>query len=306
MLINICVVCGQEIINKTQYYKRKTCSKECKHKLMSKISSLALKGRCISGIPYPKGISIGSHEYYKVTYQRRKASQHDVNWNTKIVNEELKQYINNDNFSYIQGVIMGDGFIDDTKGRFRVILEATDKDFVDYFAESLKKVGIDNSRIIRKERMLNNRNWRNLYGAKVFSKSFVLFCNKNENNILNFNEFLKGFYDSEGNIGLKGRNCRISISNTNALLIEKISTYLNSKGTKHYVYKYIPKMFEKSKKPSYSLNISNKKGVLWFYKNIGFRINRKQDKLENWFIVNSDMLFHHTQQVVGHPKDTQD
>jgi len=38
MLINICEICGQEIINKTQYYKRKTCSEECKCKLIIKNS----------------------------------------------------------------------------------------------------------------------------------------------------------------------------------------------------------------------------------------------------------------------------
>jgi intein/homing endonuclease len=170
---------------------------------------------------------------------------------------------NNDKFSYVKGAFEGDGSF----GRNVLRLYAgKDQDFAEYFASHL----FEWSKVL--PRIYNYRGYWIVSLCRVHVNQFI-----SENEPSNFMEFLKGFYDAEGGCYLwkhpKGYLIgRIHLANTNLALLQKIQQFLATQGIDSYIYKKRGKI--------YDLSISNKKGIIWFYRNIGFRIKRKQERLK--------------------------
>ncbi|MEK6904138.1 MAG: LAGLIDADG family homing endonuclease, partial [Nanoarchaeota archaeon] len=97
--------------------------------------------------------------------------------------------------------------------------------------------------------------------------------------------FLRGLFDSDGGVIGKNLNFRkeakrwIHFSNNNALLIKIVRVIFDDMKIKYSISKRIHSGFG-SKKWQYEIKIYNLKGIFKYYKNIGFSIKRKQEKLK--------------------------
>ncbi len=207
---------------------------------------------------------------------------------TKRLSESAK--ILSKELAYILGVVYGDGHVS-VKQR-KVILSATDKDFVLNFKDNLERwSGFKTrffSRIQKPDNYIKNRKiqWRcyiDSIEASKFLKEFDLNEFVKANSEIK-SSFLKGFFDSEGGAYTKRQ---VSAFNTNYNLVEFVRSLLFSLGIETKLYKY---NFNSaiSKKPCYRINIYRKQSILLYWRIIGFSIKRKQDKLVN--IINSNPI----------------
>jgi len=132
-----------------------------------------------------------------------------------------------ENLAYILGVLKGDGWINKNKWNYRVGLSATELNFVESFAESLKQIGLNPEITLRK---LPNPNHHDQYYLEANSKEFYNWYKgltlNDIQTLINENTeyaiaFLRGFYESEGNISKASKNSyRLAIYNSDKELIE--------------------------------------------------------------------------------------
>lgn len=189
---------------------------------------------------------------------------------------------NNSNFSYIQGVMAGDGSECNSPKlhKYTLALQVTDKDFSDYFYKKLKKWS---GLAPRRRRFIPNGDGRKrIYEVILSSRAVLDFLDNNKLNIVDFKEFLKGFYDSEGHVGYYKVKTwflrRVVVVNTNFNIMEKIEKWLVEQGVRFSSSVRDGKKYDR--KNSKTTSIANYNGIKWFYDNIGFRIGRKQRVLE--------------------------
>jgi len=205
-----------------------------------------------------------------------------------------QKLINNDHFSYVKGATQGDGYLSISPSQYRVILKVKDKDFAEFFKMSLDTWTDENSIIKFKE---STKEWMVI----LYRRHVAEFVNENE--VSNFIEFLKGFYDAEGYATISDKNWGwirkdgtkcfkysrvIGLVNTNLELLKKIKEFYAKNEVIVSIYKMSSKIGDLRKikgrgfvvkNDCWTLNIQNRKGFEWFYKNIGFRIGRKQEKV---------------------------
>ncbi|MBS3156348.1 hypothetical protein J4413_03925 [Candidatus Woesearchaeota archaeon] len=184
--------------------------------------------------------------------------------------------------AYILGVVYGDGHVS-LKQR-RVILSATDLDFVETFRQTLSKWSNFKvrfySRNIRKPSYIKSRKLQwvayidSIDAAKLLSKFSLNKLMDSETNIKS--SFLRGFFDSEGCVDCKGA---LSVYNKDFNLIKFVQRLLNSLEIQtnfHSYYGYTPDKSKKFKQHSLVVISKSKKR----FKNlIGFNIQRKQIRL---------------------------
>jgi len=201
---------------------------------------------------------------------------HQINKKAKILREDL---------AYIFGVIEGDGYCRKRKNTKRtsgeIILKVKDKDFAEEFANRLKRWSGVNPKYWEKD----GEFFTALYSVdavdvikKIRLRELIISNKKVKSN------FLKGMYDSEG--GVIGTNlnrrkfaCRwIHFSNNNEKLVKTVNRILNDLGIPHKIKSRIHSGFG-SKKLQYEVLIFGLENFKKFYKNIGFSIKRKQNKL---------------------------
>lgn len=186
--------------------------------------------------------------------------------------------------AYILGVVYGDGHVS-VKQR-KVILSAIDHDFVDTFRNILAKWSGFKvrfySRNIKKPDYIKNRKLQ--WVAYIDSIEAVDFLSKFDLNKIKDadvaikSSFLRGFFDSEGGVDVKGV---LSVYNKDYKLIKFIEYLLNSLGietTFRSYYGYTP---DKNKRfLQYSLVVLARSRER--FKNlVGFSIYRKQSRLES-------------------------
>ncbi|MAG20006.1 hypothetical protein CL618_01070 [archaeon] len=190
--------------------------------------------------------------------------------------------------AYILGTLCGDGWMHCTKRQsYQIGLNAIDKEFVGYFRDCLRETyGIH-----RKLKKLKKRqkNWNNQYRIRICSKNVF-------NDLLDYNSFqtrkwkvpkeikkspeiiiqnfIKGFFDSEGTVREKGY--QINAVSINSKGIQEIKKLLLKVGIKSNILKR--KRINKS--DIYNLNITGRKSIELFKNNINFIIIRKRKKLE--------------------------
>lgn len=187
---------------------------------------------------------------------------------------------------YILGVIYGDGHVS-VKQR-RVILAATDKDFVLEFKRNIEKWSKFKARLytreLKKTHYIKARKiqWVSYIDSKEASEFLYNF---NQNSIVEESDkikciFLRGFYDSDGCAyknfrGIIGYNTDYNL----ILLVKKLLNSLNiyptiSKSKINKIGPYNCKEF------IYKLCIYKKENIKKFYELIGFSIRRKQERLQ--------------------------
>lgn len=140
-----------------------------------------------------------------------------------------------ENLAYILGVLKGDGWVNKNKWNYRICLRVTEPNFVESFAESLKQIGLNPEINLRK---LPNPNHRDQYCLEANSKEFynwykgltlndirALIDRNTEYAIA----FLRGFYESEGNISKASKNSyRLAIYNSDKELIEFVKQLISN------------------------------------------------------------------------------
>ena len=200
----------------------------------------------------------------------------------------------NEDLAYIFGVLAGDGYMDYSNKRkaYNFGLSATDKEFVDKFRQIISNYfKINSSFEFQKSK---NIKWKDKYITRLCSKeacdfinSFGYFKNYNwkiPNIIKNSNNkikcaFIKGFFDSEGEIDKKIG--RVGASSMNLGGLKEIGDLLFSLGIRYTIIK------KKDNRPNthqkYVLRIHDKESLKLFNKLIGFTIRRKQKILDEFF-----------------------
>jgi hypothetical protein len=203
--------------------------------------------------------------------------------------------------SYVLGVFYGDGYASKSKNSknrpdiyiYRIGLKVVDKDFVVAFRRDILAILTkdDGYPIYAVKK-------RGQYSCEIRNRMLYEFMKKPLEEHKPFIEkypasFLRGFYDSEGNVhnyvGKTGA-CHqfIRVSNTNLSLLLYVQNLLAS----HFsIFSHLTVAAKRGyinflngrkvvlTKDCYSLGFGHKNDVLKFYKEIGFSIKRKQDKL---------------------------
>jgi len=202
----------------------------------------------------------------------------------------------NKDLAYILGVIAGDGYIDysDERKTYYIGLSAVDKEFVDNFRNILFDFfKINPTNEFRKSR---NKNWKDQYLTRLCSKEACDFIKsigdfkkdtwhvpdsiKNSNNEIKC-AFIKGFFDSEGEIDKKIG--RVGATSMNLSGLKEIGNLLFSLGIRYTIIK--KKDIRPNTSQKYVLRIHDKKSIRLFYELVGFIIQRKQEILEA-FVLN--------------------
>ncbi|MBU4056124.1 MAG: hypothetical protein KKA41_17340, partial [Proteobacteria bacterium] len=138
---------------------------------------------------------------------------------------------------------------------------------------------------------------RNIYQASISSRSLYKFIENFElENIKNLNDkikcaFLRGLYDAEGHITKnKGtiNSVVIGFTNKNKKIIRLVKDILVSIEISYKEYAITGSSFNPIGK-YWCLKILRKTDVMKYYKMIGFSIQRKQEKLEN-FVEKEEFL----------------
>lgn len=133
--------------------------------------------------------------------------------------------------AYVLGVILGDGSVsyNEKKYRYRIKLDATDKAFVEFFKDTLEKIGLHPSRIkpMKQRKKKHKTKYRVIATSKRFAKWFKGLILEDIEKIVSADEeskisFIRGFYESEGSCRPDTRWKRpyyyLRIGNTNEAL----------------------------------------------------------------------------------------
>lgn len=207
----------------------------------------------------------------------------------------------NEDLSYILGVMCGDGYMsyNEKKRNYHIGLSATDKEFVDKFREALfNYFNVNPTNEFKKSK---NRNWNDQFISRLCSKEACSFINEigdfgkfewrvpkiiiGSNN-LSKSSFLKGFFDSEGEIDKQIG--RIGATSVNLEGLNQVGDLLTDLGIAYTIIK------RKDNRPNthqkYLLRINDKKSIKLFSELIGFTINRKQQVLTTMFPRDRDRL----------------
>ena len=205
-----------------------------------------------------------------------------------------------ENLSYILGVLCGDGYLDYSNKRmtWQVGLDSIDKEFNFEFSKKLHNFfGIYTKTNLRKKRKIT---WNRQYVTKLCSKEACDF-------ILNISDFkvsdwkipeqiilggadlklafLKGFFDSEGEIDKK--NGRVGAISINFFGLRDIKNILQNFSIRSTIIKRKDSRLNSRQK--YVLRIHDKKSIFLFYELIGFTIVRKQRILKD-FLIRKGMI----------------
>lgn len=262
--------------------------------LRPKIKELYLKG--LSSRETGKKIGI-SHTRVLNVLKTENINRRSV---TKVIpNQSYKQLI--PDRAYILGVMCGDGCVFSGIAQkknwqyklYVVHLSVKDKDFIDEFIRCVKNVYGVTPSLYYRERNKINKNWSNIWIAKITRKeiyndlsSYKFGCknwsvpqeviNSYDNNIIG--SFLRGFYDSEGSV-LKGpRSFGINVTSINSSGLLQIKMLLEK-----MKIKCSNLMIDKRPaNPVFSFAISKKESLKMFLNGVGFAIQRKQNKIKEY------------------------
>ncbi|MFH0929272.1 MAG: LAGLIDADG family homing endonuclease [Candidatus Aenigmatarchaeota archaeon] len=220
----------------------------------------------------------------------KKHREHRIK-NIKMINEKnrgsreekynnLKRKIDT-NFAFVLGSVLGDGCISFTKRNGgQVTLITKDKDFALDFKKSLDEWSLMKSKLIY---------YRNVW--QVWSYSTVIAkCLKyyNLSDIFRTDEnikcsFLRGIFDAEGSVDVKGK--KIVFANTSTEITEITKILLEDIGIECKVYnrfsntRYIEgrKLFPGT---YFVIQIGSRENLKTYHEKVGFSINRKQERLD--------------------------
>tara|TARA_Y100000034_G_scaffold44750_1_gene54996 strand:+ start:499 stop:1377 length:879 start_codon:yes stop_codon:yes gene_type:complete len=185
--------------------------------------------------------------------------------------------------SYVLGVLMGDGHV----SQRRLILSAIDKDFVQTFKKNLEKwSGYKTrlfTRLIKTDDKIKNRKiqWVCYLDSVKIEKFVKTFNHSKIKKDIDKICFLRGFFDSEGSFS---KSYELIAYNKDRSKLKLISKFLFDLDLENKIKTYTVKNINEDLILYNYLKVIGKSRYL-FYQKIGFNIQRKQKRLENW--VNS-------------------
>lgn len=169
--------------------------------------------------------------------------------------------------AYILGVMVGDGNISESRGHHHIILRvrAKDLEFVKSFQDGLKQIGIY-SKLSRCKMGKNKLGWRIRGHSKVFCGWYKSLTFEQVAGLAQQypQDFMRGFYESEGSYHIISRKRPLGISrlvkltlcNTDKRLAELARDLIETMGFHIYFYPY----WEKGHKlPIYRLYLKGRK-----------------------------------------------
>lgn len=229
------------------------------------------------------------------TRNRSSAAKEGVKAGRIVIKKNLipKSLKLNEDLAYILGVLAGDGYMDynDKRRTHSIGLSAIDKEFVEKFRETLFNFfKIRSSQEFRKSR---REKWNDQYVTRLCSKEACDFINsigqfkkgnwlvpdmiKNADTEIK-SAFIKGFFDSEGEIDKQIG--RVGATSINLEGLEEIKKILESMGIRNTIIKR--KDIRPNTHQKYVLRIHDKQSIALFNQFIGFTIQRKQDILNSF------------------------
>jgi len=193
--------------------------------------------------------------------------------------------------SYVIGVYFGDGSIGLSEHKYRIRLKVVDREFAEAFARALEDIGA-NARVY-----VESDGRRDRFVAEATSKFLYMFLKQPKEALFEVakeypQEFLRGFFDSEGcfNFNKNERQGFVSASNYNREVLTFCQKALESLGIsskivltkrKGTTVKIWGKEYQYSS-DLYEIRIYRKDDLSKFYRLIGFTISRKQKLLEEY------------------------
>jgi len=198
---------------------------------------------------------------------------------------------------YILGVIYGDGCLN----KYTIKLKVKDLDFAETFAKNILEWSGYGCSIKKDDFELYIVTFHSVRACKFLSSiKFVDIKNwERENKI----SFLRGLFDSEGCVPDTSKRAKsIIFYNSNKKIIDITSFLLNELGINHSITSRKPSKGKIGKwkfirKKNYCISITNYENKNKFYRDIGFSIKRKQDRLlylekpPNNYFVTKEIIF---------------
>ena len=202
--------------------------------------------------------------------------------------------------AYILGVLCGDGYINYNKDKraYQIGLDVTNKEFFNKFRRCLYKVY--KIRPTNEYKIIKIKNWQNKYITRLCSKAacedllkygelktenwkIPKIIKKSDLNIQAI--FLKGLYDSEGDVD---KSCkRIGLTSINGTGLDEVKNVLNNFNIRCTII--IQKDLKPNRKTRYVLRVQDRKSVETFYRFINFTIKYKKENLKQ--IINNYKLW---------------
>ncbi|MCD6189481.1 MAG: DNA endonuclease [Thermococcus sp.] len=256
--------------------------------LLEYINELRRKGvnysQIAERIMNEKGIKIS-----RVTISRWCKGRHNPFNRIKVVNLEPSPSL-----AYIIGVYFGDASVNIYGNyKYRVRLKVVDKEFAKAFARALKEIGANPCMGYE-----NNATRSNRWYVESNSKALYMFLKQPKEKLFEVareypKEFLRGFFDSEGHVYVDKntfRSAYIAAYNYDLDVLDFSQELLSSLfiHSKIWVSKRAgTPVIIRSEKYSYKSNlyelrIYRVESVMKFALEIGFTIQRKQKKLNEW------------------------
>ncbi|RLF79430.1 DNA endonuclease [Thermococci archaeon] len=231
-----------------------------------------------------KGIKIS-----RVTISRWCKGRHNPYNRIKVVNLEPSPSL-----AYVTGIYFGDGSVNiHSDHKYRLRLKVVDKEFAEAFARALKEIGA-------KPHMgyENNITRSGRWYVESTSKSLYMFLKQPKEKLFEVareypKEFLRGFFDSEGHVYVDKNTFRsayiaaynydLDVLDFSRELLSSLSIHSKIRVSKRAGTLVIIRGKEYSYKSNlYELRIYRIESVRKFATDIGFTIQRKQKKLNEW------------------------
>jgi len=206
--------------------------------------------------------------------------------------------------AYIYGVLVGDGYIENSCRIHRICLNVTDKDFAEKFRINLEawsdmKPSISERTVIHNHKTKYGKLIKgvsHMFVVRLTSKQAVEFlltkikCKTYDWNvpedISNCSDeeiicnFLKGFFDSEGCVIYNNRNRRVEAFSVNKNGIENIEILLEKIKIKSEITQENLQTNKGKTSKFYTLQIRRRRDLELFAGKVNFSINRKTKKLK--------------------------
>jgi len=194
--------------------------------------------------------------------------------------------------SYIIGVYFGDGSITlDKNYKYKIKLKVADREFAEAFRDALKSIGA-NPILGFEKNITRSSRWY----VEATSKDLFMFLKQPKEKLFKVakeypREFLRGFFDSEAYVFVDRYNPRrayVSASNYDKKVLEFCQELLDELDIHSKIYLSREKgtpvrirgKFYRYTQNFYELRIYRRKSVAKFTLDIGFTIQRKQEKLQ--------------------------
>jgi intein/homing endonuclease len=207
--------------------------------------------------------------------------------------------MSNEKIAYLIGALMGDGCFSRQPNSVRIHFGSTDKEFANLIKTIIAQDFSISVKINTQKLSKKNPKWKDFYNLSsrtlyrklasyMPSKDAIPEFIRSNDNVTKC-AFISGLFDAEGGVSIsriKSRHAidrRLHCTSANLTLLNEVKKYLSQIGIKSFIQDY--STFS-------TLNIWGYYSILKFQRHVGFKIVRKQKKLEE--LIKSYKEIHNT------------